>query len=257
MNYYIPLSYNLDIRECNVSNETERNKEIIINNFKLYINKNNLVYKVSSSVKLEFLLDFLNVYEDTLIRKIYYFLIIKYLLKLNFKINYKYYFSSCFGDEWFDIVLRTREYHICYNNKIIITDIINYNICLIIVNNTNNKNFIGIIDKNCIIDCLYDIIQNNIYDSNRYDDIQILIIGGSIDNVNIIIYIYNILKDLKIAKFINKTYLFKRNPLNRLRFNTMNNSLNFVNDNNYYNCFGDDNSNHINISNFTSNLNRI
>jgi len=100
-------------------------------------------------------------------------------------------------------------------------------------------------------------IENNIYNNNRYEDIQIIIIGGSIDNINIIINIYNILKNLKISKYIFKTHILKKNPLNRLKINTSNNSISFISDNDYYNCFGDDNSNHINNENYSSILKKI
>ncbi len=259
MDYIIPLSYNLNIREL-YSNYSfsHKNKEITIDNFKIYINKNNLIYKISSDISLEFLLDFLNGYEEMLIKKLYYYLIIKHLLNLNFTIKTRCFYNiGCFGDDCFDTVIRTRQYHITYNTTIIITDIINYNICLIITNNTNKKNFVCIIDTNSIIDCLYDIIENNIYSSNRYEDIRIVIIGGSIDTVNIIIGVYNILKNLKIAKYIYKTHLFKKKPLNRLKINTIKNSISFIPDNDYYNCFGDDNSNHINNENYSSILKRI
>jgi len=133
MDYIIPLSYNLNIRELyNNYRYSNKNNEIKIDNFKIYINKNNLVYKVSSDISLEYLLDFLNGYENKLIKKIYYYLIIKHLLNLNFKIKTKYFYNiSCFQDYCFDTVIRTRQYHITYNTTIIITDIINYNICLI------------------------------------------------------------------------------------------------------------------------------
>jgi len=259
MNVLIPQSYNLNIRDLykEYIYSKKNNNEIVINNFKLYINKYYLIYKISSSIKLEYLLDFLNGYEEIVIKKIYYYLIIKYLRNLNIKIKYNYSFFNCINNEWFDIVLRTREYHICYNNKIIITDIIKYNICLIIINKTNQKFFISIIDKNCIIDCLYELIENNIYNNNRYEDIQIIIIGGSIDNINIIINIYNILKNLKISKYIFKTHILKKNPLNRLKINTSNNSISFISDNDYYNCFGDDNSDHINNCIYSSILKKI
>lgn len=259
MDYIIPLSYNLNIKELyNNYSYSHKHNEITIDNFKIYINKNNLIYKISSNISLEYLLNFLNGYEEILIKKLYYYLIIKHLLNLNFKIKTKYFYNwSCFGDNHIDIVIRTRQYHITHNTEIIITDKINYNICLIITNNSNNKNFVCIIDNNCIIDCLYDIIDTNIYSSNRYEDIRIVMIGGSIDTVNIIIEIYNILKNLKIAKYIYKTHLFKNNCLNRLKINTINDSIYFIPDNDYYNCLGDDNSNHINNENYSSILKRI
>jgi len=260
MNYIIPLTYNLNIKELyNNYNYSENSKEISIDNFKIYINKNNLIYKVSSDISLEYLLDFLNSYDDKLIKKIYYYLIIKHLLNLNFKIKTKYLYNiNCLGDDYFDIIIRTRQYHITYNTTILITDIINNNICIIITNDTNKKNFVCIIDTKCIINCLYDIIDSNdIYTNYRYDDIKITIIGGSIEAVNIIIEIYNIFKNLKIAKYIYKTHIFKKKSLNRLKIDTIKNSLKFIPDNDYYYYYGDDNSNHINNDNYTSILKKI
>jgi hypothetical protein len=153
--------------------------------------------------------------------------------------------------------LKTRDYNLGYNTNVIITDYINYNICLIIINKTLYKHFISIIDKNCIIECLYEILENNIYSSNKFEDIEITIIGGIIDNIDILIKIYNILKNLKLSKYINKTFLFKKKPLNRLKFNTYNNKIKFINNNSYCDCYTYDNSDHINNPNFFSNLNRI
>jgi len=262
MNYNIPLSYNLNIKELIENyNYTKNTNELIIDNFKLYINKNNIIYKISSNISIEYLLDFLNSYQEILIKKIYYFLIIKYLLKLNFSVNYKYFYNfTCFSlyeAKWFDKLIRTRQYHITYNNSIIITDLIKYNICLIIINNTNNKRFISIIDNNTLLDSLYIILENNIYTNNRYEDINIIIIGGKIEEVNIIINIYNILKNLKISKYIYKTYLFNNKPLNRIKFNTIKNTIKFILDKDFYYSYGDDNSNHINNNNFYCNLHRI
>jgi|688.fasta_scaffold92444_3 hypothetical protein len=252
MNYSIPLSYKLDIRDL-IHNNDNISNEIQINNFKLFVNKKYLIYKIQSNISLEFLLDFLFNYEEIIIKKIYYYLIIKFLITKKINIRYEYNLS-CFSEEWFDIYLKTRNYHICYNDKIIITDYINFNICLIINNNTINKSFITIIDKNSIIDCLYELIDNNIYNNKNYEEIQITLIGGSIDNVNLIINIYIILKKLKLSKFINKTYLFKNKPLNRLKFNTYKNKINFISNNSYCDCITYDNSDHINNPNYYSNL---
>jgi len=248
MNYNIPIIYKLDIREF-TNNYDIYLKELKIDNFKLLINKNNIIYNISSDIKLEFLLDFLINYDNIIIKKIYYFLIIKHLL------NKKYYiynnFCNCFNNDIYDIYLKTREYKIGHDKtNIIITDILIYNICLIIINKTILKYFICIIDKNCLILYLYDILINNIYNSNNYEDIEIIIIGGSIDNVNIIINIYNILRNLRLSKFIKKTFLFKKKPLNRIKFNSHNNKITFINN---YN----DNSKYLNNPMFYSNLHRI
>ena len=86
MNYLIPLTYNLDIREL-IDNYYYN--EININNFTLYINKNYLIYKITSKISLENLLDFLYNYEDLVIKKIYYYLIIKYLINKNDDSKYR------------------------------------------------------------------------------------------------------------------------------------------------------------------------
>lgn len=252
MNYLIPLTYNLDIREL-IDNYYYN--EININNFTLYINKNYLIYKITSKISLENLLDFLYNYEDLVIKKIYYYLIIKYLINKKIKIKYEWYFNMCITNDWFDIYLKTREYYICHNNQIIITDNINYNICLIITNITIKKCFIAIIDRNCIIDSLNELIEEICINVN-YEEIQITIIGGTICNIDIIIKIYLILKNFKLSKYINKTYLLKNKPLNRLKYDSNHNKFIFLNKNSYCDCIGDDNSNHINNPNFYSNLKR-
>ena len=256
MNYYIPISYNLNVKDLN-KDYIKNTKEISINNFKLSINKHNIIYNISSDIKLEFLLDFLNNYDNIIIKKIYYFLIIKHLLLKKIYIKKDYFKFSCFQEDFIDLYLKTRDYNLGYNTNVIITDFINYNICLIIINKTIFKHFISIIDKNCIIDCLYEILENNIYGSNKFEDIDIIIIGGVIDNVDIIIKIYNILKNLKLSKFITKTHLFRKKPLNRLKFDSSKNKIKFINNNSYCDCYTYDNSDHINNPNFFSNLNRI
>lgn len=255
MNYSIPLSYKLNIKDLidNYNNET---KEITINNLNLFINKNNLIYKISSNIPLESLLDILNTSNELLIKKIYYYLIVIYLLNKKVKIKQDIFIFQCCNNEWFDIYLKTREYHICHNNHVIITDHINYNICLIFINKTIIKSFIAIIDKNCIIDCLYELLKSGLYINKNFEDIEITIIGGTIDNIDIIINIYKILKLLKLSKFINKTYLFKNNSLNRLKYNSVDNKLVFINNNSYYDCYRSDNSDHLNNPNFYSNLNK-
>ncbi len=91
----------------------------------------------------------------------------------------------------------------------------------------------------------------------KFEDIEIIIIGGIIDNIDILIKIYNILKNLKLSKFITKTHLFRKKPLNRLKFDSSKNKIKFINNNSYCDCYTYDNSDHINNPNFYSNLNRI
>lgn len=266
MNYQIPLSYNLNIYDLfNDSNEIicyyiYEYKIYNFSNFSLYTNKRQLIYKITSTISLEYLLDFLNNYENIIIKKIYYFLIIKYLLKQNKRIYKECYFNCCTtSNDFYDLIVRTRDYHICHNNQIIITDYLYYNICLIIINETSNKSFITIIDRNCIIDNLYElIISSNLYINSRFENIQIGLIGGSIDNVDIIINIYKILKELKLSKYINRTYLFKSKPIKRLCFNSYNKNIYFIKNNSRIVIEPErDNSNHILNNHFFSNLNRI
>jgi hypothetical protein len=235
MNLLIPLSYQLniyDIYEDNIQFRTIDNK-IIINNFNLFYNEDYLIYKISSNINLICLLDFLYNYDNIIIKKIYYYLIIKYLFQLKKKIYYSNYFS--FKNRYFDRYINNREFSIFNNDKIVITDIINFNICLLINNQTLNKSFLGIIDKNTNINCLYDILID-IYNENRYEDIKISIIGGELDNIHLIIKIFVILKSLKLSKYIHMTYLNNNKPLNRIKYNSINKSIKFVsNINNYDN----------------------
>ena len=61
-------------------------------------------------------------------------------------------------------------------------------------------------------------------------------------------------KTLKLSKYINKSYILKNKELKRLKYNTYNNKICFINDNSYCECFGNDNSNHLNNPNFYSGL---
>ena len=254
LKYLIPESYKLNIHELLI----DTNFKYIINNnniytfnfFSLYINKKKIIYKFISFVPLESLLDIFYTHTNIIIKKLYYFLIIKYLLKKEIYIQKQSFnlFKKCLNDCYYDLILHTREYHISNNNEIIITDYINSNICLIIINKSLYKSFIAIIDQNCLINNLHELIMNSkIISNSKYENINIMIIGGCIDNINIIIYIYTILKILKISKFIDKTYLFK--SINRLKFNSdkltikklrynsieiINNNLNYINNINYY-----------------------
>lgn len=257
MNLLIPLTYQLNINDIyndNIQFRTIDNK-IIINNFNLFYNEDYLIYKISSNICLINLLDFLYNYDNIIIKKIYYYLIIKYLFQLKKKIYYSNYFS--FKNRYFDRYINNREFSIFNNDKIVITDIINFNICLLIINQTLNKSFLGIIDKNTNINCLYDILED-IYNQNRYEDIKIYIIGGELDNIHLIIKIFVILKTLKLSKYIHMTYLNNNKPLNRIKYNSINKSIKFVSNINNYDNF--DNSYHKynfnDFNNYYSNLHK-
>jgi hypothetical protein len=254
MNYYLPLNYNLKIIDLD-DYETIDDNKIIINNFVLYVNNNGYIYKISSVIEIKYLLDFMNNYENIVIKKIYYFLIIKFLI--NFKINIDkdwYYIPDCIKQiDEYDIIVNQRSYYLSYNNKIIITDKIKFNICLIINNKSYNKSFIGIIDNNCDIECL-DYILDELIDDFRFSDIIIKIIGGSIDNIDKIIKLYLLLKKKRISKYIFGTYLFQKKELNRLRYDMKTNKIRFVYDNIEYNYY---NNNINNYDNYYSPLHRI
>lgn len=234
MDYLIPLSYKLyiqDVIEDEYVNITSDDNQIyIINNFVLYTNRNYLIYRITSRIPLEFLLDFLYNYENLVIRKIYFFLIVKHLFNLSSKIKKESIFSYLKEKKYYDLILNTREYHISNNNEIIITDYINFNVCLIIINKSINKTLIAIIDRNCLLDNLIDIISdNNIYIHNQFEDIEITIICAlSIDKIDIIIYIYNYLKQLKLSKFIKNTNLTKKNKIKRLKINTTKGTIKMI-----------------------------
>jgi len=227
MDYLIPSSYQLYINDIindyNINDiSTYDDKIYTINNFSLYINNSYLIYRISSNISLEFLLDFLHKYENLVIIKIYYFLIIKHLFNRTFKIKNESIFTYLKEKSYYDLILNTREYHISHNNEIIVTDYINFNICLIIINKSIEKTFIAIIDRNCLLDTFIDIITDNqIYIYNRYEDIEVILIcASSIDKIDIIIHIYKYLKQLKLSKFITKTNLTSRNKIKRLRIDT-------------------------------------
>jgi hypothetical protein len=266
INYSIPLNYNLNIYDLfNDINYIEctfnyKNKIFTFNNFSLYANKKFLIYKITSIIPLECLLDFFHNYQNIIIKKIYYFLISKYLLEKDSFIKKELDYLKCLClNDFYDIILRTRDYHICHNNEIIITDYLNYNICLIITNNTLNKSFIAIIDRNCLIQNLEEIIiESKIYKYTKYEDIQIILIGGSIDEIDIIINIYKILKELQLSKFIYKTYLFKNKPLKRLKFNSYTMTITKIKNDSHIIIEPErDNSGHILNNNFYSNLHRV
>ena len=86
MNYNLPLNYYLKMKDLDNYNEIEENK-IKINNFNLYVNNDGYIYKITSNLELKYLMDFMNNYDNIVIRKIYYFLIIKFLLNLRIKIE--------------------------------------------------------------------------------------------------------------------------------------------------------------------------
>jgi len=253
MDYLIPISYQLYIEDCiDIVSDTTRIYNI--NNFSLYINNNKVIYRITSNISLEYLLDFLCNYENIVIKKIYYFLIIKYLLNLSSKIKIESIFIFFKEKKYYDLILNTREYHISNNNEIIITDYINFNIFLMIINKSINKTFIAIIDRNCIINSLIDIISdNNIYIYNQFEDIEIIIICASfIDKIDILIYIYNYLKQLKLSKFIKNTNLTDKNKIKRLKINTNKGTIKIIRYD-YY----DKNKNINQYENYQSNLHRI
>ena len=227
MNIYIPRIYNLHISEF------IRNDEIIdkmnIDNFIINIDKQGYIYKISSNIKLVYLLDFLYTYENLFIKKIYYYLIIKYLLSLNNSIKKSNWLYKCiYNDCIYDKLIKTRQIYISNNNDIIITSNINYNICLIIVNKTLNKSLIAIIDNNTDISNLDELLRD-IYNDDRYENIEIYIIGGNIDIIDKIINIYIILKKLKLSKFIIRTnIIYHKKPLKRIKYNMFKNSIKMI-----------------------------
>lgn len=75
MNLNIPLSYKLNINDLLIDyNINCNNNIIIINNFKLYINRNKIIYKISSEIELDYLVDFLVNYDNIVIKKFIIFL---------------------------------------------------------------------------------------------------------------------------------------------------------------------------------------
>lgn len=220
MNYLIPNSYNLYINELFQDNDIDfilNNKIISFSNFNIFFNNDYVIYRINSKLKLECLLDFLHIYNNIII----------YLIKLKKNIYYTYHFS--FKKRYYDKYLKYGEYYLFNNDKIIITDNIDYNICLIIFNKTSKKSFIGIIDEYMNINCLYDIINQN-----KFDDIKISIIGGYLDNNEVIIKIYIILKNLKLSKYIHMTYLNNIKPIQKIKYNSKKNSIKFVSNINKY-----------------------
>jgi len=229
MNSYLLLC---DISIDDLDYEIKDNK-IIINNFVLFTNKNKLIYKISSYLQLEPLLDFLYNYSNITIQKIYNVLIIKYLL-LKDIIIYPHNFLS-FKKKYYNKYLYPHQYYICNNNEIIITSPIKFNICIIINNLSLNKSFIYIIDNIQSLNKLYELILNsNVYYNYRFENIKITIIGGSLNNINILIEIYKILKDLKLSKMIYKTYLFNNFELNKIKYNSKKNKIKSISSLNNY-----------------------
>ena len=243
MLFYIPLSYKLNKNEIDLNNNDfiidDKNKTIQFNQLILHLNRKDFIYKITSVLKLEILLDILNINDNYLIlKKIYYFLIIKYLLSFSFHIYNKSIFSNkCFyqnEDYYTDKIIRTREYCISsyYSSFIVIkTCSLNTNICLIITNKSFDKILFSIIDDNCDLECLYKIIPK-VYNNSRFEDIKITIIGGSIENIIILINIYIILKKLRLSKYIHNTYIIKNKYLNKgIKYNSYNNHICFINNN--------------------------
>ncbi len=228
MNINIPRVYNLHISNLGINGDWICGR-LKINNLYIYINKDGYVYKVSSNIKLSYLLDILYVYEDIFIKQLYYYLIIKYLFTLEDKIKRSnIIYKLIYGDTTYDKLVNTRNIFITTNDKIIITSNIRFNICLIINNKTLNKSLITIIDKNTDISNLDDLMKD-IYNQDRYEDIEIKIIGGEIDNIDKIINIYLILKRLRLSKFIKGTHIINhKRPLNRIKYNMYKNKIRFI-----------------------------
>ncbi len=250
MNINIPRVYNLHIRELGLEGNWIYGR-LKINNFYLYINEDGYVYKISSNIKLNYLLDILYVYDDIFIKKLYYFLIIKYLLTLEDKIKWSSkIYQFIYGDCIFDKLINTRDIFITTNDKILITSKIRFNICLIINNRTLNKSLITIIDKNTDITNL-DELMKDIYNLDRYEEIEIRIIGGGLDNMDKIINIYLILKKLRLAKSIKGTHIINhKKPLNRIKYNMYKNKIRIIDMNIPWEC-------ELNIDNHISNLHKI
>jgi len=189
MNYYIPLNYNLHLYDVyNKIDYNYDNKIIIINNFKLYINDDNLIYKITSDIELEYLLDFLFNYKNKTIKKIYYFLILKHLSNRTIKIKTEHNYCCFYKKNKYDEIILIDNYLFCNNDKDIILISILSKVYLIINNKTINKSLICQFNDNYDINYL---IDNMTYiHKNNYEDINIYIIG---DNDNISINIYHIL----------------------------------------------------------------
>jgi hypothetical protein len=232
MEYLIPLSYNLNINDIDVF-YIKYNNCLSINNFFVYYNENGYIYKIKSNIELKYLLDFLYLYKNKVIVKIYNYLIIKYLITLiiNIKKQKTNKYNNCFckvlskktplKPDNIKIVY-LREYFITNNDIIKIgTCYIDYNYCLIINNNTIKKTFLAIIDSNCILSCLYKLLDEiyTIADVN-FEDIKITLIGGSINNLDILINIFDLLKNMKLSKYIYKTYILNEKPLKSIQYNT-------------------------------------
>ena len=228
--YSFDLIYNIDIDIDKLDYKINDNK-IVIDNFILFINKHNLIYKISSLVDLEPLLDFLYNYRNLTIKKIYYILIIKYLSLKKYAIQNEYWFS--FKKKYYNKLLSLQQFYICNNNEIIITSPLNFNICFIINNISLQKSFITFINN--ISKFVYELLNNSfLYINSRFEDIKIMIIGGTVNNINIIIDIYKILKGLKLSKMIDKTYLFNLKPLKRIKYDSNKNKIKLISSIHYY-----------------------
>ena len=227
MEYVIPLSYNLhvkDIKEINY--KSIEFYYLNINSFNLFYNERGIIYKINSHMKLKYLLNILCLYKNKVIVTIYKYLILKYLLTFLIKIEENEKNKCCFfyicNNNINKIIFKRikiiylREYIIITNGLLIETCLIDYNYCLIVNNKNLNKTLICIIDDNCIINCLFSILRE-IY---SIDNIKITIIGGSVNNVYILINIFEILKKMKLSKFIYKTYILVDEPLKSIQYDS-------------------------------------
>ena len=228
MDYDIPITYKLHMYDVydKISYNYD-NKIVIINNFNLHINKDCLIYKITSDIPLENLLDFLFKYKNKTIKKIYYFLIIKYLFKHSFIIKTEYKFCCFNKKNIYEEICFIENYLICNNDKIIILTMFLSNIFLIINNKSINKSLICRIDNNNNNNNDIYILINKIkhIHSNNFEDICVYLIG---DNINIIIHIYHILKKIKLSKYIYKTYINYIEPFKVLKYKSYKDKLTFL-----------------------------
>jgi hypothetical protein len=227
MEYVIPLSYNLHIKDVKEINyKSIEFYHLNINSFKLFYNEDGIIYKINSHIKLKYLLNILGLYKNKVIVKIYKYLILKYLLTFSIKFEENKENKCCFfyicNNNVNKIIFKRigiiylREYVIIKNGLLIETCSIDYNYCLIVNNKNLNKTCICIIDDNCILNCLFSILR----DIYSIDNIKITIIGGSVNNVYILINIFNILKKMKLSKFIYKTYILIDEPLKSIQYDS-------------------------------------
>jgi hypothetical protein len=230
MEFNIPISYNLYINDILQYVYSFYDNIYIIDNFILFTNKNNIIYKIYSTLSLENLLfSFNKHYKNPTIIKIYDFLIIKYLLTKKNNIKNEWFFHFLFKKKYYDKLISYGEYYVCNNNKIIITSKLNFNICFIFNNLTLKKSIISLINPNSDIKHLIDIInKNNLYINSKKENIYIYLIGGNNHKFNNLSNIYKLLDCYKLSKFIKFTYILKKKPIKMIVFNSYKNKIKFT-----------------------------